>query len=662
MKRNDINFNENQVQADLEQDVPTQTLSNISGYGEALSEVNMYCENTNIPLSNGFRAYVMDNGKSKTLQEKFMSPLIKESANLNNQSRTGMNSDLSEEGRLLAEKTEIINEDMSIIQDKFDDTWDLFSESIISTGDLAPMMAAKPPLQYLETIRNNGRLVIDHKTAEDYTVRRKYERKYAEINGEKGYFPDVVRDNDFMDKFLNHSQPEFTAEVEVGANSNNHVNLLSLANNEIDEVNADDDVLYPEARLVKIEVELEDDDTPTSDTIEVYLEKDKNSLITAHQTSTHTPQFFVQTTVDPDDYDLDEDMDEDDLGEFVVTLAGSIDFDKGDLNFQVNAQFDEDQDGSVSVESFFVESRVSGSRINKVSTVGVETTPMEFTIKERINMALSYDPKSLKDFATIENTDGLMKLTSVILDLSEHIKDHKVFKALEEDKKLLKETTETLERIDTGANSLNDYFEKDFYVHPLAGDNYRPSSHIGWREEVLPDVVDDISIEMMKRFNAKSGIKNVIYGDPRATKLFPKMKAIVSKDKEYAGVTVDYDVFSLEIKGTSYRIVSTERAKSLDQLRMIPRSNDKEQETWTFYQHFSHLYKDSSIRDVNAVHLPSIAYIDTFDVFGIHRIMGNIDIETDHKELEDISGETYVQFEEDEYDVDGESSNSTTTN
>ena len=122
------------------------------------------------------------------------------------------------------------------------------------------------------------------------------------------------------------------------------------------------------------------------------------------------------------------------------------------------------------------------------------------------------------------------------------------------------------------------------------------------------------------------------------------MTKVISKDKEYAGVSVDYDVFSMEIKGSSYRVVSTERAKNDHELRMIPRSNAKEQETWTFYQHFSHLYKDSEIRDVNAVHLPSIAYIDTFDVFGIHRIMGNISVDTEQKSIDDMAGESYQDY------------------
>jgi len=633
MSRKQIDFNDNKVGADLQNDVKADTYNSIKGYSEALEEVNMYCENNNIPLSQGFGTYVMDEAKSKNLQEKFMSPLIKESANLNNRRKSGVNGGLSNEDMLIAEKMDLINDDMNIIQDKYDTTWELYADSIVSTGDLAPMMAAKPPLQYLETIRNNGRLVIDHKSAEDYTVRRKYERKYVDVNGERGYFPDVVKDSNFMDQFLNHSQPEFEAEVVVGDHTDNLANLINLSG--VDGVNADNDVLYPEMKLTEITIEVEEDLTddstanPTTQTYTTALLENNDTIITAHKTSTHTPQFFIKTQVEGG---VETDNTEPTVHE--VTLAGSIDFDSGELSFQVSPE----------VVSFKAQARISGSRINKVSTVGVETTPMEFTIKERINMALSYDPKSLKDFATIENTDGLMKMTSVILDLSEHIKDHKVFKALEEDKELLAETNETLQRLETGEGTRNDYFDKTFYANPIAGDNYRPTSHIGWREEVLPDLVDDVSISMMKRFNSKSGIKSVIYGDPSITKLMPNMTKVISKDKEYAGVSVDYDVFSMEIKGSSFRVVSTERAKNNTTLRMIPRSNSKEQETWTFYQHFSHLYKDSSIRDVNAVHLPSIAYIDTFDVFGIHRIMGNISVNTDQKTIEDMAGESYLDY------------------
>lgn len=601
-----IKFNDHERSRDLRNDVNPDTLRSIEGYSTALEEVNKYCESNNIPLSQGFGAYVMNEDKSEIIQDKFMSPLIQESSNLSGQQQYGTNSEFTKEGQMIAEKNDIINEDMRIIGDKFKDTWELFSESIVSTGDLAPMMAAKPPIQYLETIKNNGRLVIDHKTTDQYTIRREYERKYVEVDGERKFYPDFTRDPEFMDKFLNHSQPEINIEVKTDEHANNKANLIELSG--VENVNKERDVLWPEARITHVTVEVEEDGEKKE--VRKAIKESNESVITQHNNSSGRPQFFIPVEV----------------GGVEVGIGGNIDFDDGNVRFSVPDN----------VVSFEIQGKISGSRINKVSRVGYKKKAMNFTIQERINMALSYDPKSLKDFATIENTDGLMKMTSIILDLSSHIKDHKVFAALEEDRKKLAEADDLLKQLATGYNEKNDYFEKKFHTDPVAGNNYRPGTPVGWRKEMIPDTFDDLMTDMSMRFNAKSGIKNVAYGSPRATRLIPDLDTMISKDKEYAGVDIDYDVFTMSVKNRSIRVVSTQRARNHNELRIIPRSNDKEQETWTFFQHYSELFKDGKIRDIKNVHMPSIAYIDTFDVFGIHKIMANIVLDDEQKLIDEM--------------------------
>ncbi|MFW6001978.1 MAG: hypothetical protein ACOCQD_01415 [archaeon] len=598
---NDTRFNVNQMEGKLSHDINPESLNSISGYAAAIEEVNTYCESVGVPLSSGFGGYIQDEGRSKSLKQKFMSPLYAESNNISNSRREGFNGGLSDDDILIGERADMINDDMRMVQDKIDATWELYQEAFTTGESIAPMMAAIPPVQYLETIKSNGRLVVDHKSTDQYTFRKKWERRYLEVDGERRYFPDVVKDKEFMDQFLNHSQPEFTAEIVAEDFEDNKANLITLSG--ITNVNKDKNSLFPEVKITDVVATVDVDGTPT-DRPGIFKETNDN-IITQHEGAKNNPQFFVITEVD-------NSADEDGSSTVEVAIGGRIDFTTGNISWRT-------QDN---VKSFKVEGRVSGSTISKVSSVGVERDPMDFTIKERLNMVLSYYPKTLKDFGTIENTDGMMKLTATILDLAGHVKDHKIFKTLSD----YKEALSLAERLPVGHGTPNDWFEKDFEVDPTTSEAYRPTTPINWREDMLPDTIDDMIIELQKKFNAKNGIKNVIYADPRTTKLLPKMVSIVSKDKEYAGVAVDYDVFSINIKGNQIRVVSSERSGGFDELTIVPRSNDKEQETFTFYQGYSKLFKNGEIRDINHLQLPSIAYLDTFDMFPVHAIMARVNI------------------------------------
>jgi hypothetical protein len=598
---NDTRFDVNTMEGKLSHDINPESLSSISGYASAIEEVNAYCESVGVPLSAGFGGYIQDEGRSKSLKEKFMSPLYAESNNVNNSRREGFNGSLSEDDMLIGEKADLINEDMAMVQERMDTTWELYQEAFTTGESIAPMMAAIPPVQYLETIKSNGRLIVDHKTTDKYTFRKKWERRYLEIDGEKRYFPDVVKDQDFMDNFLNHSQPEFTAELITADHADNTANLI--AESGVTNVNADKNNLFPEIKITDVVATVDVGGTPT-DRPGVFKEVNDN-IITQHEGSKNNPQFFVVTEVD-------NSAAQDGSSTVEVAIGGKVDFTTGEISWRTQSE----------VKSFKVQGRISGSTISKVSSVGVEREPMDFVIKERLNMVLSYDPKTLKDFGTIENTDGMMKLTATILDLAGHVKDHKIFKTLRD----YKESLALANRLPVGDGTPNDWFEEDFKKDPTTSEAYRPNTPVNWREEMLPDTIDQMVIELQKKFNAKNGIKNVMYADPRTTRLMPKMVSVVSKDKEYAGVAVDYDVYSINIKGNQIRVVSTERAGDLDELTIVPRSNDKEQETFTFYQGYSKLFKNGEIRDIQHLQLPSLAYVDTFDMFPVHAIMARVNL------------------------------------
>jgi hypothetical protein len=591
---NVVDFNDVKETVVLGEEHLSPMYDKIQGYGKAIQKVHAVAESNGI---NGTTfGFVMSNPTmSKKLFDAYASPLVAESIATNNGINSGIGGGLND--GVMVTKADLIAEDQKFIDSRYEYTRKLFAASYL-TGDLTPMEQAMLPLQFLGTIACNARFVVDHKVAPKYTFRRKTERRFFKVGSDKYYLPDALKDNTIMNAVNGHSQKNLDIVVTPADIVAGKVNLLELASVLVPGLDPASNSLMPEIILSKA--------VTTVGAKELIVKEDtKNNVITQHVGG----KMFVTIL----------DQTQDPVSGAITTnatyrVAGEVNFSTGDVFLTIPTGLD-----SVSFKVV-----IDGAPMRRVISVGTETTPLDFTLKQRLNMAISYDPVSLENYVQIEQQDGLLKLSSIMLEVATHSKDSYAFNFIEDIKTDLKKADATLKKYATGAGTPNDWFEGTFSYEPPVASNYRPTDPIQWREKTLPEEIRKVLVEFDKKFNSGKGIVNVMYADFKTASKIPNLVVVIEQNTEYAGVNVDFGIFNLRINDKFGRVVSTERARSVDEITLVPRSNNENQETITFYQSFSRMYKDGSIRDAANPLLPALAYIDVYDMVAIHRILGAI--------------------------------------
>ena len=488
---------------------------------------------------------------------------------------------------LWKEQLDQAERDIGFIGGRMDTTMKLFSE-MSGSNDLKPNQQTLLPLQYLETIQNNSRLVIPYENTEVRTMSRQRVRKEIIVDGQKYTLPDAYLDPVLMEKILNQDalQKEFT----IPANSGNFDIVAAYGA----DATKGKDKLNPILKLTKIilvggaVIKI----PQTNDTQATWKSRGKFSIM-VQDIAPSTNKYHV---------------------------SGEVDFREGVMTFLTTA----------GVSSVVVEASLSGGSFTRTFTANERREDHEFVVDKQMSSQYTYNMLDLHDKLTLENVDGVMSATGIIYETAVNAKDYYAFNELKKYKTSL----------DDGAYLTGLYQDNDVYDHvvdlnPTNGNNslFRPTGPRSWREELIPEGMSKLAYDFGMKLESREGFQTIFWAQPMTTRLVDKMDVILTEGTEYGGVVADTTVMVGAVQGKPVKVVTTRRADKhtivadkgeVHSLLALPISNAENEETFKFYQYFTMFDTEGKYRSPLDMISPTITYLDLFKMEALYIIMGEL--------------------------------------
>lgn len=483
------------------------------------------------------------------------------------------------------ESAKIINADIKFISDRLDTSFKLFSEAA-GSNMLKPNQQTVLPLQVLETLQNNARLVVPFQNTEVRTMPRQRIVKQLIVDGVAYNLPYAMANPEVMSKILNEDTKRKTHRLDLTAGST--FNLITMYG---PDAVPGKDKLNPLITLKSIEV-VDGATTKviavpkTNDTKITWKSRGKFSVIVVDSATSKEYQ-----------------------------IAGQLDFTDGTIKPLV----------STDVKAMSVETSISGGTFQRTFSATETRQDHDFVVDEQISAQYTYNILDLQDKLTLENIDGLLAATSIIYDTAVNVKDYYCFDQLENFWDELKSGA-----ILGGIDQPNNSYEVTADLAPTAPNNtvYKPQDPVTWRNVMIPEALSKIAFQYKMKLESRQGYTAVFWSNPLITRLIGQLNVVLGGDTgEYAGVATDMTVMSGSVQGQNVRIVSTRRVPTdATYLRSIALSNEPNEETFVFWQYFTFFDTDGKVRNPQNLALPTVSYLDLFKMDSIHTIMGTVNL------------------------------------
>lgn len=489
-----------------------------------------------------------------------------------------------------SEAAKIVNQDIKFIGDRLDTQFKLFSEAA-GSNMLKPNQQTVLPLQVLETLQNNSRLVVPYQNTEVRTMPRQRIIKQLIVDGVAYNLPYAMANPEVMSKILNEDTKRRTHRLDLTAATS--FNLITMYG---PDAVPGKDKLNPLITLKSIEV------VDGAGLKTIVVPKTNDTKITWKLRGK-----FSVVVIDPDT-----------KAEYQV--AGQLDFTDGTVKPLVSSD----------IKAISLETSLSGGTFARKFSATETRQDHDFVVDEQIQAQYTYNILDLQDKLTLENIDGLLSATSIIYDTAVNVKDYYCFNTLEDFWSQLKTGA-----IFGGADQPHNSYEVEVDLAPTnpANSIYKPLDPITWRNQMIPEALSKIAIQYKMKLESRQGYTAVFWSNPLITRLIGNLNVVLGGDNgEYAGVSTDMTVMTGSVQGQNIRIVSTRRVPTDAQyLRSIAISNEPNEETFVFWQYFTFFDTDGKVRDAQNIALPTVSYLDLFKMDSIHTIMGTVTLKNADK-------------------------------
>lgn len=539
---------------------------------------------------------------TETYLESFVAPLKEDRKKLEEDKATATAADKI----LISEKISLINRDIAYTTSRMKQAGKLFLESALG-GMLKPNQQLTLPLQYLETIQNNSRLVVPFDTCEARTMIRQRVLRQITVDGVKHTLPDAYKDAALMRKILNTDTKKRTLNI---TNAKRTWDLLAMFNTD---AVAGMDKLNPLATFTYIYV---DDGAKMPDGTTVKPTKIGIPLNHNEAVLTWRLRGKFNFTVKHPTLDV------------LYQVAGGINFETGMLDILL----------SDNILSADLEVSLAGGNFPKTFTPTEVREDKDFVVDNQISAQFTWNPVDLQDKLTLENIDALMSATSTIYETATHLKDFYVFEELRTWWGLLK-----TDRMITGNYNYHQQYEYDVKMYPDAASNmqYMATDPVSWRNKTLGEGISILATSYGTKLNSREGFTSVFWGHPQTIRYYGDVNLVLEEGSEYGGVKMDASVLSGQVKGKNVRLVETQRAPEsemdtdgttvLKYLPSIVLSNAPNEETFKFWQWMTYFDQQGQIRNPNDLVHPTISYLDFFKLDMVHGIMGRLNLNNHDK-------------------------------
>lgn len=555
-------------------------------YKTQLQNIKKYVEAT------GYNACMSDGDKSSVLISKVVQPLQDQITDI--RSRISSASTKLEDKMTYGEAVVFMEADLEFAKKRLNDTAELYAEASF-WGDIAPYQQAVMPWQYLETISNNAKYVVNFENTSTPTIPMVRKVRYVEAGGKEWKLPFCYKDGAFWEALLGTGNLDFSKKVALTDVTDGAFNLVTAQDTHTGKQSGKDP-LVPFVTITTVDI----DNAAGDGVIDIPIPQTQELTADLHSRGKfHTVVKYNRgTTQAPDNV--------------TISISGKVNFRTGLIEVNTTGP----------IKTITWKSSFSGETMKELAEMRVEQEDHYITIQKRIHMGMTFEKGQNAAKMSLENIDPLVEGIAIMHELADGAKDYSVFEHIDDVAQMM---TDGL--IDKGKESGNNYFAIDYNDAPTS--EYSPHTPLDWREKMIPESIDKVGTKFKKHFNSTKGILSVVYGDPELTRQIPETRLIIASGLNYGGVKNEGEVFTAKIGKNSYRIIDTERRPyeeggDENTLRMVPKSGLESQKTFSMYQWISYLTKDGSYRSSTNPLLPAAIMVDNFDVDHVHAVVGDV--------------------------------------
>jgi len=533
-------------------------------------------------LSNSFPVFLSNSQLRGVLQESLTHSLATDLSKLKSKRANASLSDSMKLDEIIGsfqETYDMANDTLSNTMDNLMESWNM--------GSFAPFMQLSLPFQVVNTIKNQGKYLMEHQVvkAPEFPVARK--TTMVKIADKEYSLYEVTKDIDLLEKMRNDIAPDLA----VVAKLNQDVGGVTVGTST--KISLFDGTAYTSAKYTTVALVKITEVTYDDGTVKSYI-----------------PPTGMDNTMNPQKGKVGSLTFN--IGSDVVTVTGVTDFD----NSEVTVMTTDTRVKSIKLETTLsLEGRQNG---------GIETFVKQedtvVAIDKMLSFILPVDSITQSGMMSLNNIDITMEATTAMKDLTAHAKDASIFKELKDTKSRIK-AQQAAVGITTGRiDEWSGLYEVSADLTPSG--NYAQTA-VDYRSTVIPEAMRLVGSDFDIHFNSDTKVDAVLTAHPKVTSLIPKNDTIISKNTTFGGVKVDYSVYSVALSdGQKMKVVSSERMAIEDGITVVPRTNDPKMKTFVFSTWKEEMRND--IRDVKNPLLPAVSYISTYGIHSMRDVIGSI--------------------------------------